>query len=182
MPCLTLTGYAKGCDQSIGGIKKVFIVERAGLNLTGMTVTLGEVSGLTYVNGFTGYTYDFLKDNSNWTEPLVGDGVLTSVHFEPTITLVFRKMSKTLRNEIYEFTKGSLCAIIRDFNDVYWLVGSQRGLDLTASGGGQSGSKLEELNGYTIVLKGIEPIPAYTVDINTVNVLIKNALTGTLPA
>ena len=175
MPCLSLTGYAKGCDQSLGGIKKVWLVEKVGLS-TGMTITLGEVSGLTLLTGYSGYTYDFLKDNSNWVQPIVGDGVLTSVHWEPTLTLVFRKMSKLLRNEIYELSKGDLIAIIRDFNDIYWLVGLGRGLNLIASGGSSSGSKLEELNGETLTFKGIEGIPAYTVDINNCSAVIKNAL------
>ena len=120
--CLTLTGYAKGCDQSLGGIKKLVLFERAGLS-GGTTFVSGETTVLALLSGYTAYSYDYLKDNSNWTEPIAGDGVLTSVHWEPTILAVFRKMSNSLRNEIYELSKGSVCAIIRDFNDIYWFIG-----------------------------------------------------------
>lgn len=163
MACLSNTGYAKGCDASYGGIKKIAIYEKAAFNLTGMTVTDGAVSALTIYDGYTGYTYDFLKDNSNWTEPIVGDGIMTSVHFTPTITLMFRKMSNTLRNEIMELTKGDLVAFLEDYNDTVWFIGSDRGLQVVASDGGASGNVLDELNGETIVLQGAETYKAYTV-------------------
>jgi len=167
MACLSNSGYAKGCDSSYGGIKKIAIYEKAAFNLTGMTVTAGVVSASTLYSGYTGYTYDFLKDNSNWTEAIVGDGIMTTVHFTPIITLVFRKMSNTLRNEIMELTKGELVAFLTDYNDVTWMIGSDRGLQLGAGAGGSSGSKLEELNGETIVLTGAETYKAYTIDVTT---------------
>lgn len=170
--CLSLTGYAKGCDASLGGIKKVALFEKAGLS--GATIASGEMTGLVMLAGYSAYTYDFLKDNSNYTQPIVGDGILTSVHWEPSITLVFRKTSKSLRNEIYELSKGELCAIIKDYNDNYWFFGYSRGLNLIASAGSSSGNKLEELNGETIILKGTEPEPAYSVNISNFPTQIKN--------
>ena len=165
MACLTMAGYTRGCDASFGGIKKVGIYEYEAFNWTGATVTDGTMSALDIYTGYTGFTYEFLKDNSNWTEPIVGDGILTAVHFTPIINLVFRKMSVTLRNEIMEFTKGSLVVFLTDFNDVTWVIGSDRGLQLVASAGGASGSKLEELNGETIVISGAESYAAYVADL-----------------
>lgn len=167
MACLTNAGYAKGCDASYGGIKKIAIYEKAAFNLTGMTVTAGVVTSVDLKNGYTGYTYDFLKDNSNWTEAIVGDGIMTSVHFTPVITLVFRKMSTTLRNEIMELTKGELVAFLTDYNNTTWMIGTDRGLQLSASAGGASGSKLEELNGETIILNGAETYKSYTIDVTS---------------
>jgi len=162
MGCLTIAGYTKGCDASYGGISKVFIIEKAGLDITGMTVTSGEISALSVLEGYSGYTYDFLKDNSNWTEPIVGDGIVASVHWTPNVNLVFRKMSNTLRNEIVELSKGDVVIMIKDRNDINWVLGTERGMQLVASGGGQSGSVLEELNGETLLFTGAESYKSYT--------------------
>ena len=162
MGCITIAGYSKGCDASYGGIKKVAIYEKAGLDLSGMTVTSGEITSITIDSGYTGYSYDFLKDNSNWTEPIVGDGITASVHWTPNVNLVFRKMSNTLRNEIVELAKGELVIFIKDRNDVIWALGTDRGMQLVASTGGQSGSVLEELNGETLLFTGAESYKTYT--------------------
>lgn len=165
MACLTMAGYSRGCDASYGGIKKVGIYEYAAFNWTGATVNSGTMSALTIYDGYTGFTYEFLKDNSNWTEPIVGDGILTAVHFTPIVTLVFRKMSVALRNEIMEFTKGALAIFLTDFNDITWVIGSDRGLQLVASAGGASGNNLAELNGETIVISGAESYAAYVANL-----------------
>lgn len=168
MGCLTLAGYSKGCDASHGGIKTIALFEKAGLDIDNATITTGEITGLDMTSDlYSGFTYDFLIDNTNWTQPVVGDGILASVHWTPNINLIFRKMSNTLRNEIYELSKGDLCAIVKDYNDVYWFLGYERGLRLVASTGSQSGSKLEELNGETLLLAGMESQPAYTIDISS---------------
>jgi hypothetical protein len=176
MGCITNSGYAKGCDSSYGGIKKVAIYEKAAFNLTGMTVTDGTVSAVDINEGFTGYTYDFLKDNSNWTEAIVGDGILTTINWTPIVTLMFRRMSVTLRNEIMELSKGDLIVLIKDYNDNTWMIGSDRGMTLVASAGGQSGSVLTELNGETIVLQGAETYKAYLVDLVAVGEPIKSLM------
>ncbi len=168
MACLSLAGYSRGCDASFGGIKKVGIYEYAAINWTGATVTDGTVSALDVYSGYSGFSYDFLKDNSNWTEPIVGDGKLTTVHWAPLITLVFKKMSVTLRNEIMELTKGSLAVFITDYNDITWVIGSDRGLQLVASAGGASGNNLAEMNGVTIVISGEETYAAYVADLTSI--------------
>ena len=71
--CLAIEGYTIGCDNpGHGGIKKVYLVERAGLTFTGTTE--GEIKRLTLSSDYTGYTYDFLRDSSNFSFPGVGDG------------------------------------------------------------------------------------------------------------
>lgn len=163
--CLTLSGYAKGCDATgYGSIKKVVLFEKAGLVFSGLTITQGEVtSGLTLATGYSGYTYDTLKDNSDFSSPHVGDGVTSQIHYEPQINLVFARYTKAIKNEVQELRKADLCAIIQDANDVYWLFGAERGLNVIAGPGAVSGKKLEDPHGMTITLKGIEPNDAYTV-------------------
>ena len=166
MGWITIAGNAKGCDSSYGGIKKVAIYEKAGLDLTGATITDGEITSIDIVAGYSGYSYDFLKDNSNWTEPIVGDGIVSTVHWAPNVSLVFRRMSNALRNEIMELTKGDLVVFIKDRNDIIWAIGTDNGMQLAASTGGQSGSVLEELNGETLLFTATESYKAYTFNVS----------------
>ena len=167
MGCLTLGGYTKGCEASHGGIEKIALFEKSEVDWTGKTEANGIITALQLLSGSTGATYDFLKDNSNWVQTIVGDGILTSIHWTPTITLTFRRMSARLRTEIYNMSLGDLTAIIKDWNGIYWYIGGEKGLSLSASAGSSSGSKLEELNGEVIVINGMEPQPAYTIDISS---------------
>jgi len=162
MGCITLKGYTKNCSGSIGGIKKVVIYDKADLDLDNMTVTDGVITDLTAIG--TGYSYDFLKDNSSWSEAIVGDGVIASVHFEPKVDLVFRRMSKELRNEIMELSKTDVVIFVKDKNSEIFVIGTDSGLSLGGSTGGQSGAKLDELNGETLSFTGKEGYKAYLLD------------------
>jgi len=164
--CSNIAGYVRGCDRSSGGIKKIAFFEWAGLDLTGATITAGVISGLTVYTGYSGYTYDFLEDNSNFTFPAIGDGLLASTSWQQTVTLIFRKLSTTLLNEMYELSKTKFVAIVQDFNDGYWFLGKDKGLRKIASAGGQSGQLLGDLNGYTLVMQANEPHTVYLIDIS----------------
>lgn len=164
--CSNIVGYTRGCDRSSGSIQKMAIFEWAGIDVTGATITGGIVSGLTVLAGYSGYTYEFLEDNSNFTFPAVGDGILSSVYWQHTVTAVFRKLSATLLTEMYELTKSKFVVFIKDFNGTYWMLGKDVGLRSIASAGGQSGTVLSDLNGYTLIMQGNEPNRAYPIDIS----------------
>jgi hypothetical protein len=165
MACINISGYNDVCDESYGGIKKVAIFEHKGLKFSDATITSGQITELDLEDGYSGYTYDFLKDNSNFTDADIGDGILASVASQPTITLMFRKWSQTLRNEVEELKKGYLAVIIQDRNDNYWCFGKDEGLQVVAGTGAQSGNLHEDLNGYTLTIQGKEKAKAYGIDI-----------------
>jgi len=168
MGCLTLNGITAACGGSQGGIKLVYAIEYQAIDT--ITQADGIVTGISYTSqspAYAGAFYSFLKDNSNFTEAIVGDGVLASIHFEPTVTLVFRKMSAAVREEIMALTEGDVVLFIEDSNGTYWMIGSDRGLSLAASAGGQTGNTLDEMNGETILFTGKETYKAYTVDQTT---------------
>jgi hypothetical protein len=172
MGCLTLQGINSACGGSQGGIKKVYMIEYSAIE--SFEQTNGTVNSITYLDtspAMTGAWYSFLKDNSNWTEAIVGDGILASIHFEPTVTLVFRKMNVETRNEIMALTAGDVVIFIEDSNGTRWMIGSDRGMSLSASSGAQSGSKLDELNGETLTFTGKETYKAYVVDDTVWNTL-----------
>ena len=167
MGCLSLSTYTKGCDNGVGGIEKIALFELVDLSVNSMTQSGGTVSALDLAtSSVTGYTFEFTKDTSSFTEAMVGDGILANVSYQPLINLVFKKMSNSLRNEIAELGNGVLCAIVKDNNGIYWFIGSGRGLNVIAGAGSSTGVLLTDPNGVTVVLQGMEKVPAYTIDIS----------------
>ena len=168
MGCLTLSGLVAACGGSQGGIKTVKLIEFDAI--TSFTDTDGLVDTIVWADGYTGASFAFLKENSMWVEPTVGDGILASIHWEPAVTLVFRQMNKEARAEITEMSKGFLVAFIEDSNSTWWMIGADAGLALSAAAGGQSGAKMDELNGETLEFTGKESYKAYTIDLDAVGV------------
>lgn len=165
--CANLSGYSSTC-KGTGGIKKIVIFEFKGLDTTGSTLDSDTyiITGLTVNNGFSGYSYDFLKNNSSATEPNLGDGVLSRGSFQPTILLVFNKTTNLLLKEINELSKTDLVAIVQDFNNGYRIYGLEKGINLTASDGSNSGLLSGDFNGETVILQGEEPDKAPFIDIS----------------
>lgn len=165
MSCLNLNGYTRGCDDSVGGIKKVVIFEHSGVTDFSVDVS-GELTDLTLDAGTNAYTYEFLRDNSNYTDAMLGDGVASNISWQPTLNMIFRKNSLNLVQEIYELSKNYLVAVVEDNNGEYWTLGLDRGLMMAASAGSSSGNIFEDANNLTVLLQGKERRPMLNTDIS----------------
>lgn len=166
MSCLNLQGYEKGCDNSVGGIKSVVIFEFDSATDFVIDAT-GELTELTLDAANNAYKYEFLKDNSNFTDAIVGDGISANASFVPTLNMIFRKNSLSLVQEVFELSKNFLVAIVEDNNGEYWTLGLERGLSIGASAGASSGAALTDPNNYTILLTGAEARPMLNTDISS---------------
>jgi len=170
MGCMTLNGISGDlCTESRGGIKAIQIIEKKGLDIDGMTVVDGEITNLDILTGYTLSDYSFLKNNASWGEKSIGDGISSSISFGPKVNLTFRRMSKELRNEVMELSKGTVVIFVTDANNITWVLGTYAGLTLSASGGSQSGMKLDELNGEVLEFTGEETYKAYVIDPSAIN-------------
>lgn len=165
MSCLQFTDYSRGCDNSQGGIKTVVLFELS----SGSSYTLSadnELTGYTMASDVDAYKFDFLKDNSNITDAIIGDGVGANISFQPTVNLIFKKNSKELLNNIMEMGKNYLVAIVEDNNGLYWTLGIERGLQVIAGAGASSGNLLTDPNNYTVILQGNEKLTMLETDIS----------------
>lgn len=166
MGCITLKGYARGCDDnSYAGIESVILFEKSGVTNYALDAD-GQLSGLTLASTFNAYKYDFLKDNSNFSSaPQGGAGV--SISWLQTLTMIFRKNSLGLVTEVNNLSKNYLVAIVKDNNGEYWTLGLERGLELAPSAGAVTGNNLTEQNNMTVVFTGTEKVPMLNTDIST---------------
>lgn len=173
MSCLNLGGYTRtGCDNSTGGIEQVVLVEFSGI--VDYTITGNTVTELT-LSGATPYTYEFQRDNANYTDAIIGAEL--NVSFQPTVNMTFRKTSKTILAEVYELSKNYLAAIVKDNNGEYWIMGLNRGLALIPSAGASSGNMFEDPNNVIIALQGKERKPIQSIDISVGSLVDDKILT-----
>lgn len=150
----SLTGIPRQAINSTGGIKEVYLA------------TFQDVSGYTITSGVTsfasGVTIDNFvkfvptKESSNLTETWTGSFATGQGSAEQVLTLVFHKQNKDFRNIMQTLATNELVAIVVDKNGNNVVIGGRNGLDLT-SNAVTTGTGPQDLQGYTITLRGNEP-------------------------
>ncbi len=176
MSCLLTTGIAKGCRDNTGGIRSVYITNIENITATtpspnnpglygtpGTPADVGVITGFTMVATKKFYKFVPNKTSSNWTETIQSNLQNGTIGYEQALKLIFAKNEAAKRNQIKLLGQGTLCIIVHDYNDKYWLLGEMNGLEL-ASGTSSSGTALSDLNGWDITLQGMEHYPAREVD------------------
>lgn len=159
-----ITGVAIGCDNNIGGIKKLYIALRSQITfpLT-LSSPADEISGITMIGGAVFHEFEFTKNTSTYEESLdvnqeSGNEVVTQ-----TITLKLNRRQKTKRDALLLLGRfKDLCIIIKDNNDLIWFFGENNGVNLKTNAGG-AGTTKQDANGYTLTFIGEEPTLANTV-------------------
>ena len=163
MACNLTTGFAVGCNDSIGGVAEFWIANMP-TDFAAATDGSGEVTGLSG----TGLEYfkfectnaqgasSLMNDN-----PTVNDANGTSF-FDQTETYVLNKMEKAKRNEVKMIARAKMSIIIKDNNGTYWLMVETNGVRLV-SGDNGTGTALGDRNGYSLSFQAQEPMPIVTV-------------------
>lgn len=162
---IDLTGCFK--DNS-GSISEIYITFKE--NVTGSTTVSTGNTLLIETIPATKCFYKFKPSrySSNWTET-TPDNEMNTV-FEQTLTCVFPKRSGELAYQMKILAQGLCLAIVKDGNGKYWLCGENNGL--SAMPAYDSGKALTDANAFTLVLKGVEPEPAYEVSASIISALV----------
>lgn len=159
MACNLTTGFAVGCNDSIGGVAEFWIANMP-TDFAAATDGSGEVTGLSG-NGLEYFKFEctnaqgassLMNDN-----PTVNDANGTSF-FDQTATYVLNKMEKAKRNEVKMIARAKMSIIIKDNNGTYWLMGETNGVRLV-SGENGTGTALGDRNGYSLSFQAQEPEP-----------------------
>lgn len=166
MSCALTTGYSLPCRDSVGGVKRFYLMEWDSadtLNISGGTVI-----------GWTGYAtfrkYEQEEETSVYSEAIQTSRTNGTQFYEQDLTAVLYKGQASIRNEIYLLAQNRLFIIVRDENDKYWLMGRQHGAMLEPSTF-STGTARGDRNGYELKFKAKEPLPAEEIDSSLVTTL-----------
>lgn len=157
MACALTSGRALDCRDSVGGIKRLLITELA--NKATLTTTSGAISAFTLSTGKQFWSYEQVRETSNFSEAMLASVENGTLAYETTLTAIFNKGETSTRNQIRLLAQNRLMIIAEDRNGKYWLLGETNGAELTA-GSYASGTAMGDRNGYelTFVAKEAEPM------------------------
>jgi len=155
--CYVTSNVCKGCRDSVGGIKQVYIV--AGC-VTGVTEN-GDQEILTVgATGGTVYTYQVEKNTSNFVETIQASLENGTVVYNQVLSLVFLKLQQSTRNQIKLLAQNTNMKVFVETNDgTIFYLGEEFGLAING-GTAESGTAFADRNGYTITMEGFERVPA----------------------
>lgn len=164
MSCFITSGESLGCSDSIGGIKKVYIVGNGG-TVTGYTYDAdGAITGATSTTGTTIYGFALKRGVSSLTQTLNKSFENGTVFFEQVLNIVLYKYDVEKRNKLKVLSQNDTLQIIAvDQNDVKYLLGQVNYCYLSA-GDATSGQALGDRNGFSLTFTAQEFEPARIIE------------------
>jgi len=148
----TIKGLAKGCKDSLGGIKKVWVTVNTNIPAVNCsTGTNGEISHIDTSVATTFKPFEFFKNTGSMTTTAnISDTAGTS--FTTELSLQFMKMETAKRIEMMGLCMDETNVIVKDSNNKYWYLGWSEPVSNSAATG-VTGTAATDLNGYTVNLK-----------------------------
>lgn len=161
---MAIANYVKACSKNVGGNARVFIAEMA--NVTSVSVTSGEIDGITMATGKFFEEVDADIDSVIRTE--VAEGRRTNISYTHRVEMRFAKpvtALSTFRDSLAAASPCGIAAIVQDSNGESWLAGynetdtTSRGLFLVQDDT-NSGAVPNEEDG-NIVTVALETLSGY---------------------
>ena len=164
MSCNITAGFTLDCNDSNGGIEKIFI---ANGPVESIAETSGTITAIT-VGGSALTPSDFFefevpRQTSSFTETINVSNENGTVFYDQALTMIFNKMEATKRDQILLLSQNNeMVVVFKDNNGKYFSVGVERGAYMTA-GTSVSGVAYGDRNGYELTISGMEEQPAFEV-------------------
>lgn len=142
----TLKGLINQCDSSRGGVKRIFIADRAA------DIKFTEAEGIvTAVTGGTWYEYYIKPNTSSFTSTATIDAANGVNYVETKLNLVFTRIDNVKRLEMNALLVSDVYVIVEDCNSVCHLLGYQEAVTAT-NATAESGTAKTDGNKYTLEL------------------------------
>lgn len=153
MGCFSINkGINASCDTSMGGIKKVFLLNTE-VEATVSSGSTGDdmvtaLSGTTTANTFE---FKFKKGAANMTSTLTVDAANGVNYVSTELQMTFSKMEAGKRTAIAALSIGQVKGVVVDANGNGWFLGYDEPLEASA-GTGQTGAAKGDGNNYQITM------------------------------
>lgn len=148
----------------MGGIVEVYLANAD--DVTAITLTDNKVSGITMDTGKKFKKYEFARNVSSMNSNYTIDEANGVKFVETDLTMVFNKMNTSKRIEVTAMAQGELICMVKDANNVYWLLGYDTPVRISA-GDGLTGTARSDRNGYSITLHDYSLQLPYEINVGT---------------
>lgn len=165
MNCNQLTEIMRGCENNIGGIKRIWIADLEDVQTADETLTgSGVIDTLTMVGSPAGtfVEYEFTKNSSSFVEDAAISLENGSTYYTVTTSIMIPRREVAKRNSLALLAAGqrNLFIVILDQNGIYWVQGWKNGANLTAQGEGSGVAKADGSKySLTLVSEEVEQMP-----------------------
>lgn len=147
--------------NSFGGLLAVYFINDG--DMTGVTYDTTFTDAIDTVTGTpSAFKYD-LKGANSFEQTIVSSRENGTTVYEQNLKIQLKKLSKKSHQELKLLTYGMPKVIVEDNNNNFFLCGLKRGMEVVG-GTIVTGTNGGDLSGYTLELKGEEPIAANFID------------------
>lgn len=149
----TLSGLARDCAKSLGGIVEVLLANVD--DVASITVTSNKITAITMASSAKFHRY-VLRRNSGSMNSTYTVNADTGNQFVTTeVMMQFSKMETVKRVEIAAIAQAETLAIVKDNNGLYWLAGDEDHPLTLSAGDGPTGQNISDRNGYSVTLQSV---------------------------
>lgn len=167
-------GILKDCDNNWGGVKEIYITELGNISSVTHGSPTRSISAIAMLNSAKFYKFEFNKNTSTYTQQTTSNQENASEACLQTVSLVITRMEQGKRDVLMKLGKfKDLCVIVKDSNDLYWLLGETVGLNMTEKASGP-GTARTDRNGYVITISGEEQEEACEVASDVISGIVYN--------
>lgn len=164
MACDITSGFTLDCNDSNGGIDKIFIANGPVESITESNGTISAITvGGSALTPSDFFAFEVPRQTSSFTETINVSNENGTVFYDQALTMILNKMEAAKRDQILLLSQNNeMVVVFKDNNNKYFSVGIQRGAYMTA-GTSVSGTAYGDRNGYELTFSGMEEQPAFEV-------------------
>lgn len=147
MPCnQILSGLARDCSPSIGGVKR--ILAASSVDVSSVTVTDNKISAITMASTAKFHEYALPKGTANFSTTINRDESTGAHFYTTTLLMQVNRMNTQKRVEMNALAQNDLVFIVEDMNGAYWYLGKDEAVTATSGDAAGTGTSRTDRNGY----------------------------------
>jgi hypothetical protein len=157
MSCSVSIGFNIGCKEAAGGIKEIYILDWD--EIKDLATFNGTQQFLDVTSAITLYKYVLVPQTASFSETINTSEENGTVFYTQTVGLKLHTLAQDKRNELQSIAKGRQAIFVRDEQDIFWLVGYERGAIVT-QGTANTGTAMGDFNGYDLIWTAVSRVRA----------------------
>ena len=146
----TLSGLARDCSPSMGGIVEVLIANFSDVTAVGVTSDM--ITTITMASSAKFKKYEFARNTGSLSSNYTIDQTSGVRFVTSDLVLQFNRMETAKRVELSALAQNDLRVIVKTANGNYFMLGKDEAVTATA-GDGLTGTARGDRNGYSITLQ-----------------------------